>query len=338
VIAAGSRDRPALVLGAGGLLGLRLVERLRREGHQVRAFVPTGSDEVPLGNSGAEVVTGDIRREADVGPAILGCGLVFNLAAKMSGAGAASPELAPLNVQGAQTVVRAAENAQVERLVHVGTYSVYGLTRSHSIDESTPVDPDSAYGRSEARAEQIMLDSVARVPVVVARLSSLFGAGSLSWLPLFRAVLSGQFRLLGSGNNLHHPAAVTDAVAGLLLCAGRGAVGRTYLLAGPEPLPLRAMVEHIAESVGADGVRSGFGESLLRLYKLVHDSVPDGLQHRLPRYDRVEFFLADRAYDISRAREELGYAPGTRPREAILETGDWYRAQRLLEGESRAGA
>jgi dihydroflavonol-4-reductase len=39
----------------------------------------------------------------------------------------------------------------------------------------------------------------------------------------------------------------------------------------------------------------------------------------------VDFFTKSRAFDISRAREELGYAPAIGLREGIRRTLAWYR-------------
>ena len=45
---------------------------------------------------------------------------------------------------------------------------------------------------------------------------------------------------------------------------------------------------------------------------------------------RVDFFRKDRAFDISKAKRELGYAPRVGMPEGIRRTADWYRAQGLL--------
>ena len=52
---------------------------------------------------------------------------------------------------------------------------------------------------------------------------------------------------------------------------------------------------------------------------------PFGLEPPLYRR-RVDFFTKSRAFDISRAREELGYAPQVSLREGIRRTLEWYRA------------
>jgi nucleoside-diphosphate-sugar epimerase len=67
----------------------------------------------------------------------------------------------------------------------------------------------------------------------------------------------------------------------------------------------------------------------LYLYKLLND-VFRACGGRLPRFDRVEFFLNDRIFDQSRARDELGYTPKVSLKEAIHRTAEWYREQGYL--------
>ena len=45
---------------------------------------------------------------------------------------------------------------------------------------------------------------------------------------------------------------------------------------------------------------------------------------------RVDFFTKSRAFDIGRARRELGYAPSVGLREGIARTLAWYRAHGWL--------
>jgi dihydroflavonol-4-reductase len=51
---------------------------------------------------------------------------------------------------------------------------------------------------------------------------------------------------------------------------------------------------------------------------------PLGLEPPLYRR-RVDFYTKSRAFDISRARREIGYAPSVSLREGITRTLDWYR-------------
>jgi nucleoside-diphosphate-sugar epimerase len=324
-----------LVTGATGFIGPHLVERLRSEGAGVRALVRPSTDASSLEALDVEVMRGDVRDRDDAERAVRGCAAVYHLAARTSHGNLPASEMYAINVEGTRNVAEACLRADVERLVLCSTTRVYGIIRNHAVDEETELRPDSPYPDSKMRAERLLLDLHARqgLPIVIGRITSVFGPGSRSWLPLFREIAAGRFRLLGVGDNYQQPADVADVVEGLVLCGQPKATdGRIYLLAGEEALRLRAMIDLIAEELGAPRPPSGRSSLPLRGYSLLGELARrvGGGRLRLPRFDRVEFFVNDRIFDISRAREELGYRPTVSVRDAIRHTVDSYREQGLL--------
>jgi nucleoside-diphosphate-sugar epimerase len=57
--------------------------------------------------------------------------------------------------------------------------------------------------------------------------------------------------------------------------------------------------------------------------------VPLGIEPPIYRR-RVDFFTKSRAFDIARARSEIGFAPEVGVREGIRRTLEWYRAHGWL--------
>ncbi|HWO41021.1 MAG TPA: NAD-dependent epimerase/dehydratase family protein, partial [Candidatus Eisenbacteria bacterium] len=291
--------------------------------------------------AGVEVVRGDIRDPRVVEHAIAGCPLVFHLAARTSHGNLPARDIYSINVEGTENVVRAAAQAGVARLVFASTARVYGIIRNHAVREDTPINPDSAYPSSKARGEQIVLSHHARagLPAVIARITSVFGPGSRSWLGLFQAIAARRFRLIGSGGNYHHPGDVSDIVEGLLLCGrAEGIEGQTYIITGNEAMPLCDMIRMIQDEVGAKDLPRPLPALPLLLYWRLNDVLRLCGYDRLPRFDRVEFFLNDRIFDQTRARHELGYEPKVSLKEAIRRTADWYRSQGHLNPAPQSSA
>lgn len=323
-----------LVTGATGLVGRHLVERLAPQGG-VRVLARASTDVSELEALGVEIVRGDLRDATALARAVAGCTLVYHLAARTAVERVASRTYREVNVVGTRNVACAAAASGVERLVLSSTVGVYGMTiEDHTITEVTAPRPDSPYGRSKLAAERTLRARGAGegLPVVIARLASVFGPRARSWLGLFRSVASGRLRLVGGGRNYHHPVDVSDAVEGLLRCGTLDAAsGRTYILAGPEPVPLAEMLAVIAEELQAPPPgRSVLPEASLRLYRRFHRlAFPLGLE-RLPRFDRVEFFLGNRIFDTTLACRELGYEPRIGVRAMIARTAEWFCGQGLL--------
>lgn len=323
-----------LVTGATGFIGPHLAAWLAHGSEPIRALVRAGTDASTLDALGVEVVRGDVRDPSSVGEAVAGCRLVYHLAARTSHGNLPESEMYAINTRGTANVARAAAAAGVERLVHSSTARVYGIIRNHEVDENTPIDPDSAYPESKAMAEEILREHGARgLSVVVARITAVFGPGSKSWLPLFRQIAAGRFRPIGRGGNYHHPGDIADIVDGLVRCGTvEGIEGRTYILTGSEPVRLREMLELIARELGTELSWRALPGAPLHLYKWLNDAARVLGARRLPKFDRVEFYLNDRIFDITRARKELGFAPAVGVRESIRRTAEWYRARGLLSG------
>jgi nucleoside-diphosphate-sugar epimerase len=322
-----------LVTGATGFIGHHLVERLLEAGCRVKALVRGDSKNSSALDARIDLTHGDVRTADAVQRAAEGCAVIYHLAAKTSHGGASPEETYSTNVEGTKIVAEAALRAGVKRLVLASTTGVYGPVSNRSIDARTPVKPYSPYTRSKVEAEKLLLSrhSSQGLGVVVARITSVFGRGHRGWLGLFRAIRAGEFRFIGSGENYRHPGDIADIVEGLVLCGTAANVeGRTYNLAGNEPLPLRTMIALICEELQAPALRSPWPELPLHAYRLLNSVFRACGGEQLPRFDRVRFFLTDETFDQSRERSELGHRPCVTMREAVHRQAQWYREEGWL--------
>jgi dihydroflavonol-4-reductase len=152
----------AFVTGATGLLGNNLVRELLAEGHSVRALVRSAEKAARvLGDTGAEVVAGDMEDVAAFAPALDGCDVVFHTAAyfrEYYGPGDHWPKLDKINVQGTLALAEAARSRGVRRLLDTSSSGIIGLKPGGEPgDESTPPAPvarTNLYFRSKVMAEE----------------------------------------------------------------------------------------------------------------------------------------------------------------------------------------
>jgi nucleoside-diphosphate-sugar epimerase len=317
-----------LVTGAAGFIGSQLVARLVADGHRVRALVRKQTSATRLYALGVEVVLGDVRDAPLVARAAAGQELVFHLAKAPSHSRSAL--LRAVNTEGTANVAHAAARSGARRLVHCSSAAVYGRVRPEpAVHEDAPLDPDSPYSRSKAKAEALVRsnDLAASLPVTIARITHVLGAGALGSQALFRAVAARRFRMIGRGDNYYHPADVADIVDGLLLCGTSDrAAGRVYNLAGSNPIRLRDFIQLIAEELDMKGcVTAILPTAPFRLYQQLNALAERITGFSLPRAHALGFLLSDRVLDISRARDELGYAPSVGIRETIRRTAEGFR-------------
>jgi len=319
-----------LVTGATGFTGRHLARALAARGDSVRALVRGALGPAELG-AGVEPCQGDLRDPAALARAVAGIDVVYNVAAVYRQAGLPAAEYRAVNAEAVGVLVEAAARQGVGRVVHCSTVGVHGDVEHPPADEEAPLRPGDIYQVTKLEGERIAREAGARagIEVVVARPSGIYGPGDRRLLKLFRGVARRRFLVLGSGEIFYHLTYIDDLVEGFRLCGGHpAAAGRTYILAGGEVTTLNELVRRIASAAGVrpPSVRLPVWPAWLAGAATEGVCVPLGLEPPLYRR-RVDFFTKSRAFDISRARRELGYAPRVSLDEGIRRTLAWYREE-----------
>lgn len=213
-----TRDR-TLVIGANGELGQALLRELGPE----KAIAVTRTASAPL--PGFDHVR--IGPDGSLPAAAFGrCAAVINAAGSVTGD---DPTLRSANIDLPQAIARAAKTFGVSRLVQVSSLSILG-TAEH-IDNLTPARPISAYGRSKAEAEHILLGLAGGgLTVECVRLPFLFSASKPGLLsPLIS--LATRFRILpaAAGKPLRRSMITyADAAQQLVLASNPGSSGISF--------------------------------------------------------------------------------------------------------------
>ena len=138
--------------------------------------------------------------------------------------------------------------------------------------------------------------------------------------------------MIGNGKTLYHMVYIDDLIDGILLCAKNdNAVGNIYILAGDKPITLNQLVEIIANCLKAKipNFSLPFAPVYVVSYMVEMLYRPLGINPPLFRR-RVDFFRKDRAFDISKAKRELGYQPKVGLEQGIKLLSDWYKYNKFL--------
>lgn len=328
-------QRKVLVTGGTGFTGGHLCRRLAREGRDVRALVRDVSRASDLASEGVELAQGDLRDAESLRRAVAGVDSVYHIAALYRQENVPKERFHEVNTAGTRRLLEAAEDEGLRRFVHCSTVGVHGEIDDPPADERSPIEPADHYQVSKAEGERVARDFArdGRVPVAVFRPAAIYGPGDTRFLKLFRAIERGHFVMIGSGETLYHLVYIDDLVDGILRCGeDPDAVGEVYILAGPQPVTINELVAAIAEAV--DGEVPGWHLPLAPVYAAaaVCEAVCRPLRIQPPLYRRrMDFFRKDRAFEISKAREELGFAPRVGTEEGVRRTAAWYRDQGLLD-------
>ena len=320
-----------LVTGATGFTGGHLARALAAVGHDVSALVRdrAGEPAAELARAGITPVTGDLRDASTLTAAAAGVEVVYHLAAIYRQAGVPSGTYRAVNAVGSQLVVEAASRAGARRVVHCSTVGVHGDVERPPANEDAPLKPGDIYQETKLEGERLARAAGARfgIEVTVARPSGIYGPGDRRLLRLFRGVARRRWFTLGGGEIYYHLTYIDDLVDGFrLLGEHPAAANRTYILAGGEVTTLNALVGLVAEGAGVPVPTRHLPVWPFWVAGALCEAICVPLRIEPPIFRRrVDFFTKSRAFDITRARADVGFAPRVGLRDGIRRTLDWYR-------------
>ena len=319
-----------LVTGATGFTGGHLARGLRARGYDVTAAVRSTAGAVRMHEDGIRTVIGDLARPATLAEAVRGTyDVIYNIAALYREAGLPDSIYQQVNATGVGQLIEAAAAAGVRRVVHCSTVGVHGDIEHPPANEDAPFGPGDIYQETKLEAEVLAREYGRAHPleVVVARPIGIYGPGDRRLLKLFRGVARGRFFILGEGRIFYHLTYIDDLVEGFRLCGEVPAAnGRTYILAGGEIPVLNDLADMIAEEAHVPPPRLHLPVWPFWFVGAVCEALcaPLGIEPTIYRR-RVDIDTKSRAVEISRARQELGYAPSVSLREGIRRTLVWYK-------------
>ena len=145
-----ARVGPTLVTGATGFVGSAVARALGARGHQIRVLVRSTSNRRNLDGFQAEIVFGDINDPTSVARAVAGCRYVVHFAADYR-IWVPDAEQMLSTKRRHRRVMRAAQAAGVERIVHRCWSRRWHQEGRLPADETTPVDPEKIVGPTSAR-------------------------------------------------------------------------------------------------------------------------------------------------------------------------------------------
>jgi UDP-glucuronate decarboxylase len=305
-----------LVTGGAGFIGSHLCDRLLAEGHQVVCldnFFTGRRENIEhlLDHPAFEVLRHDVCE-----PLFTEVDQIYNLACP------ASPvhyqynpvKTVKSNVLGAINMLVLAKRVRA-RILQASTSEVYGDPHVHPQVEGywgnvNPIGPRACYDEGKRVAETLMSDYHREdgVDIRIARIFNTYGPrmaendGRVVSNFIVQALRGQELTLYGSGEQTRSFCYVDDLVKGLILLMNSEGRHDPVNLGNPVEFTIRELAERVIEMVGGN-------------VELTFRPLPEDDPTR-------------RQPDITRAREWLGWEPGTQLAEGLLSTVTYFR-QRL---------
>jgi len=330
----GTIDMEILITGGNGFLGRNLIKALQERGDSARVLALSTEDTAWLEECGVAVYRGDIRESNMLTVPMRGVDTVFHLAGMM-GLWRSMQDYFAVNVTGTENVCQAALTAGARRLIHVSSWTVYGMNLGRPVTEDDPLEPlDEPYTITKAEGDRLVQRMIAEehLPATIVRPGTIFGPGDrLNFGRMADRIRAGKGIIIGSGNNAVPLVYVTDMVQGLLLALdSERAVGKAYNISNDQVLTQKVFLSTIAQEIGVKTPRIHVPYYPLYAAAYAAERIATFSNDRIPPFvtrHGVKLYGADNRLSIDKARRELGYAPKVPLIEAVRITCDWYQHQ-----------
>lgn len=319
----------ALVTGSSGFIGSRLCRRLIDEDWQVRAFHRSSSSLKMLDDLPVEHALGDLTQPDTVQSAMSGVDVVFHAAALLGGRDKPG-QMYTVTVEGTRTVMQAALEAGVKKVVHISSVAALGipdegpgivslLNENHSWNYRPDFWP---YGYSKYLAEMEVQACVAQgLDVVIVNPAVVLGAGDIyrTSTSIVNQVARKKIPFLveGGANFVH----IEDVLDGIMAACELGKRGCRYILAG-ENMTHIEFIENVAEITGVDRPTMVVPAGLLRSMTGVMNTIQPFFEIPIEATNLHQagyYFF----YDARKSQIELRLQPPRSVVGAIEETWAW---------------
>ena len=305
------------VTGGTGFIGGHVVRKLLERGDEVVCLARSREKGRRLESLGAEVVEGDLSDAAAIRAGMEGVDAVIHGAAIYE-VGIPKEQRTPMyeaNVLGTETVLRAALDESVPKVVYISTVAAFGNTHGEVVDESyehTGTDFTSYYEETKYQAHQIAKRLIADegLPCVIVQPGGVYGPQDHSSLgAMINQFVDGKLPMLAFpdlGMNLVH---VEDVADGVLLALDSGTPGEAYVLGG-QITTMREMIDTAGRVAGRKPPKRSMPTGVLKLLTPIGPLVgkvmgqPPNLSELISSADGVTFWARH-----DKAMKELGYSP-----------------------------
>ncbi len=325
-----------LVTGATGFVGSAVARALLERGEAVRLLTRPGSDRRNIAGLDAEVVEGDLTDRASLSRAVRGAASLYHVAADYRFWAKDPRQLYQTNVDGSRSLIQAAAEAGVARIVYTSSVATLGLPKDGSPGtEDTPVaerDMVGDYKRSKYLAEAAVaaLTQARGLPVVTVNPAAPVGPRDIKPTPTGKMVLDAAAGRMGAYVDTGLCIVdVADVAQGHLLAHDRGQAGERYILGG-DNLALKDILGLIAGLAGRRPPRIKL--PLAPLVPIAHGlEAVARVTGTTPPVTVDELRMARKRMFFSSAKAEAALGYRHRPaQEALARAIAWYRDQGRL--------
>ncbi|GJM05713.1 MAG: 3-beta hydroxysteroid dehydrogenase [marine bacterium B5-7] len=309
----------ALVTGGGGFLGGAIARSLLQRGDSVRSIQRGHYPE--LIELGVESIQGDLTNSDAIDSAVIGCDIVYHVAA-LAGVWGDYDKYYHANVVATKNVIDACKKHNINYLVYTSTPSVvFDGTNEEGIDESTPYAETffNAYQETKAAAEKLVLRSNdAKFKTVALRPHLIWGPGDRHLAPrVISRAKAGRLSLVGDEENKVDSCYIDNAVSAHLLAGDclqgeAKCAGKAYFISNDEPIAMSDLLNKILATVNLPPISRRINKHLAyylgSVFELVYSVFHIEQEPLMTRFVARQLSTSH-WFDLAAAKRDLSYEP-----------------------------
>lgn len=312
----------ALVTGGSGYFGSILVNKLLKEGISCSVLDIIDAPDRP---KNVKLFQCDIRDVELVKKACKGVDVIYHSVAQVPLA--KNKELFnSVNIQGTQNILEAALENKVKKVVYTSSSSIFGVPEKNPVTEADNPKPLEAYGRAKLKGEHLCREYIEKgLDVSMVRPRTMLSHGRLGIFQiLFEWIRQGSnVPVLGKGDNCYQFVHSDDLAQACILAASRP--GSELYNCGTDRFgTMRELLEALCQHAKTGSQVKGLPAQPTILAMKTTSALglsPLGAYHAL-------LYGGEMYFDISKANTELGWQPKYSNNEMLIQSYEWYLANR----------
>jgi len=268
------------VTGATGFTGSRVVQLLLKNGFEVRCLYRASSDRSLLNGLDVEWALGDVSDTESLTSAIQGTDALVNIAS--------------LGFGHADSIIRAAKDAGIQRAVFISTTAIFTQLNASS---------------KKVRVAAELAIETSGLNYTILRPTMIYGSprDRNMWRLIRFMRLSPIVPVFGDGKHLQQPIHVDDVAAAVLGCLKTDVtIGKSYNIVGKHPLTYNEVIDTLARAMNKRvwklHIPSQPVVGTLKLFEKMHIPFPIKAEQVLRLNENKDFSYAE-------AGRDFGFSP-----------------------------
>ncbi len=319
-----------LVTGATGFVGSHIAEKLVKEGQEVIAFARISSDTTFLKKLGVKIRYGSITDPSSTYEATEGIERVYHAAA-LTGEWVPKEISYEVNVEGTANLLEASLENKINRFFFVSSLAVMGF-KDH---RNTGVDTDYKKAQDPYIDTKIEAEKLVRkfgefgLAVTILRPGFMYGPRDRRFMKRILSKLKKDaFMFIGDGKNilnLNYAGNFADAV--ILSSKMPTSIGQAYNIANDDKsLNIQTFIFKVADLWGYPRPGKHISVKVAKTATTIMETSARFMRKKEPPLltkTRLKFLSHNLEFDISKAREELGFENKIDIDQGLVMTKQW---------------